>query len=189
MKLSIKDRQACKEWYIRRKARQVMSIPGDSGMALKAALLSGLRIDELQYAYNQQVCGQESCECEKLHVVRKPNGLCIISINWIRRHKRCYFAILPSRLWDSFRNVVSFGESDIKNANTIAKHQVSIDFAELRKIYYSVMLGAMHIDEVRVLTGKASVEAARDCLIYRVDSLAENYCKAWEKFGIVLPVL
>src|SRR5687768_1903870 len=60
MKLSMKDRLACKEWYIRRKARQIMSIPGDSGLAIKTALLSGLRTDEIEYAYNQQVCAQDS---------------------------------------------------------------------------------------------------------------------------------
>jgi intergrase/recombinase len=185
----MKDRQACKEWYIRSKARQIMSIPGDSGLAIKTAFLSGLRIDELGYAYNQQVCAQDSCECEKLHVICKSNGLAIIAINWTRKYKKCYFTILPSRLWDNFRSMISFSESEIKNANTISKQEAGIDFAEIRKIYYSVMLGTMDANEIRILGGKTNYEAAKDCMTFGLDSMMDRYCKAWEKYGLVLPVL
>jgi intergrase/recombinase len=166
-----------------------MSIQGDSGIAIKTALLSGLRIDELQYVYNQQVCAQDSCECEKLHVICKSNGLAIIAINWTRKYKKCYFTILPTRLWDNFRSMVSFSESDIKNANTISKQEAGIDFAEIRKIYYSVMFGTMDANEIQVLTGKAKKEVAIDCMTQKLDLLTYKYCKAWEKFGVILPVV
>jgi hypothetical protein len=186
--MSTKDKQACKEYYIRTKVRQIMSIQGDSGIAIKTALLSGLRIDELQYVYNQQICGNEFCECDKLHIIRKPTGLSTIIVNWVRKRKKCYLIILPSRLWDNFRAIASLGEGDIKNANAIAKRVANIDFVDFREIYFLAMQSTMELHEIQVLNGKASFDNVLDCMA-QLDSLAEKYCKAWEKIGIILPVL
>jgi hypothetical protein len=85
--------------------------------------------------------------------------------------------------------MLSLSESDIKNAGTIAKQEVGIDFAEIRKIYYSVFVETMNTDELQALSGKATFEAAWDFLTYKMDSLGENYYLAWEKFGIILRVV
>jgi hypothetical protein len=42
---------------------------------------------------------------------------------------------------------------------------------------------------VSVLNGKAGFETARDCRMHDLGSIADNYCRAWEKFGLVLPVI
>lgn len=165
-----------------------MSIHGDAGIAIKTALLSGLRVDELAYAYNQHICEQDYCECKKLHVFQKPDGLTIVVVNWIRKQKKCYLAVLPSRLWNNFRSIVSFSEGDIKNANAIVKSATGDDFADIRKIYYSVMQGTMDKNEIQVLTGRANMETATHCMTH-LDLLIVKYYNAWEKVGIILPVL
>lgn len=188
MKLSAKDRQACKEWYIRSKTRQLMSIAGEPGITIKTALLSGLRVDELAYVYNQPMCEQDSCNCKKIHMTTKSNGLTIVQVNWIRKQKKCYLAILPSRLWQNFRAIVPFGERDLKNAEAVAKRIAGIDFADIRRLYCSVIRRTMDTNETQVMIGKATMEVASYC-ITQVEVMTEKYCKAWEKVGIILPVL
>jgi hypothetical protein len=165
-----------------------MSIHGDAGIAIKTALLSGLRVEELAYTYNQQICKKDTCDCKKLHVIQKPNGLPIVIVNWFRRQKKCYLAIMPSRLWDNFRGIVSFSEGDTKYAESVARRIATIDFDDIRKMYYSVMQGTMAYGEIQVLTGRATMDAAIDCMT-QLESLSVKYYKAWEKCGIILPVL
>ena len=118
-----------------------------------------------------------------------PNGISIIVVNWLREGKRFYLAILPTRLWQCFRELLSFDSSDVENVVNIVKQSIGIDFEQLRKIYCQVIGSNMETSELRVLDGRASPESARDCRINGLDLIADKYCKAWEKFGLVLPVL
>jgi hypothetical protein len=84
--------------------------------------------------------------------------------------------------------MVSFNESDVNSANTLIEQEAGIDFTKIRTIYYSVMQGTMDTNEIQVLSGKASLEVAMDCTT-QLDSLTVKYCRAWEKHGMILPIL
>ncbi len=178
--------QAYRLWYIRNKARQLMSIQGDSGIAVKTALFSGLREEEMIYSYSQQICLNDSCKCNNLHIITKLNGISIVGLNWVRKAKRCYFTILPTTLWDRFRSLVPFDSSNIAKANIVVKQSAGINFEQLRKIYFQVMCTTMEKSEIQVLTGKASLEAASECMSKKLNMMADKYYKAWEKFGVIL---
>jgi hypothetical protein len=175
--------------FLRLKIRRLMAISGAAGLTIKIALLTGLRPDEVLYMHRQEICEIQNCDCHKLHIVKKENGLSIVIINWFRDHKRCYLAILPTRLLSSFRDLVSFDSGDIDRAGSIVKQTVGIDFEQLRTIYCQVISNTMDINKVNVLSDKATIQDARDCVNYGLDSMVVKYQKAWEKFGLVLPVL
>lgn len=96
---------------------------------------------------------------------------------------------MPIRLWESFRNLLTFDSSDITNANFTAKQSAGIDFEQLRKIYFQVICSTMETSEFEVLSGNATFGAASDCVTNRLDLMADKYWKAWEKFGVILPLL
>ena len=166
-----------------------MAIPGPVGLAIKIALLTGLRSEEILYIHRQEACNVQSCDCSNLHIIDGQNGLSVVIINWFHDKQRCYLTMLPTRLLESFRTFVSVNEHDLANAEKAVMQSAGIDFDELREIFFCVMRSTMMAREFAVLTGKATPEAARDCITYKRDSMANQYCKAWEKFGVILPVI
>jgi hypothetical protein len=169
--------------FLRLKIHKLMSISGTVGLTIKIALLTGLRPEEVLYIYRQEICEIQNCDCYKLHIISKENGLSIVIINWFRDNKTCYLAILPTRLLSSFRDLVSFDSDDIDRAGSIMKQAVGIEFEQLRIIYCQVISTTMDASEVNVLSGNATIDAAKDSVNYGLDSMASKYCKAWGKFG------
>ena len=173
------------------KVQQLMAIQGESGLTAKVALLSGLRKKEMIYAYCQEICDNVSCcGCHKLHIIDKRNGLVIVSLNWIRNDvHRCYFAILPMMLWQQFRSLPAFNEGDIKAADKLVSKAAGIKFSDIRSIFGQVMRGTMNTRQVEILIGAASQSAARSSFVLGIDEMSRCYVLAWEKAGVILPVL
>jgi intergrase/recombinase len=173
--------------YVDEKVRLLMAIPGDIGLTVKVGLFSGLREEEIVYIHDQEVCNNMGgCDCHKLHIHHKSNGMTIVVVNWFRGHKKCYFTILPTRLWEQFRFIACFNAVDIRIAHQVTKKTANVMFVELRKIHYNVMCRAMEMNEADILAGRAKSVSARHYVLYELDKMLESYCKAWEKFGVVV---
>jgi intergrase/recombinase len=126
------------------------------------------------------------CNCNKLHVIDKSNGVTIIVINWFRAHKKCYFTILPTKIWREFRKVANFNDVDIDVAHQITKKIASIMFVGLRKIHYNVMTRIMDMNEADILAGRAKSVSARHYAIYELDRISNAYAQAWANFGVTI---
>jgi hypothetical protein len=172
------------------KIHKLMAIDGQAGLVAKVCVLAGLTEDEALYCYNQEICDNSCCNCHKLHIINKRNGMTIVIINWARDHDRkIYFALMPTLLWDRFRALTAFNESDIGAADKVVKESVGIELSCVCKIFYSLMQKMMNSDQVAVLVGNAKPCAARWCLLFELDEMLERYVRAWENAGIVLPVI
>lgn len=170
--------------FVAEKIKLLMTIQGDIGLTVKVGLLTGLREDELIYTYSAEICSnQGGCNCPKLHVVSKPNGLTVVVVNWFRAHKKCYFTIMPTGVWTRFRALTSFNDSDIDIAHKMTKKVAEIKFVDLRKINYNVMCRVMEMHEADVLVGRAKSVAAKHYAIYELDNMVERYKQAWQDFG------
>jgi len=119
-----------------------------------------------------------------MHVVNKSNGLTVVVINWFRGHKKCYFTILPTAIWEQFRNISNFTDVDIDVAHKLTKKIANIMFVELRKLHYNVMRRVMDMNEADILAGRAKSVSARHYAMYELDKLTEDYAQAWNKFGV-----
>ena len=129
---------------------------------MKVGLFSGLREEEIIYIHNTEICNNlAGCSCNKLHVINKPNGLTVIIINWSRAHKKCYFTILPTKIWEQFRQVADFSNIDIDIAHKLTKKMAGIMFVRLRKLHYNVMTKIMDMNEADILAGCAKSVSAR----------------------------
>jgi hypothetical protein len=175
--------------YVQEKVTKLLSIQGDIGLTVKVGLFSGLREEEIVYLHNQELCQNlGGCECPKLHAFSKPNGLTIVVVNWFRSHKKCYFTILPTRVWNSFRAVPGFSSADIQIAHKVTKKTADVKYIELRKIHYNVMRRTMDMNEADVLAGRAKSVSAKHYVLYQLDKLVEAYEMAWRKFGRAVSV-
>ncbi len=169
--------------FVEVKLKQLLKVEGEIGLTIRMGLFTGLREDEIVYAHNMEICDNKGgCSCEKLHVVNKPNGLSIVLMNWIRGHKKCYFTIVPTKLWEQFRNLLVFSDADINIAHKMTK-KFGMKYMELRKIHYNVMCKVMQENEADILVGRAKSVAARHYVLYEIDNMAEKYQQAWENFG------
>lgn len=176
---------------IAKKVEQLMSIEDEVGLAIKTCLLGGLTEDEAIYAYSMEQCNNSGhCECHKLHVIERKNGVSVVILNWGRKHRgRIYFAILPTMLWQRFRDLASFNEADVGAAKKIVKKAAGVELSGLSKIFYSIMRKTMDNDQIDVLVGKAGPCAARYLLLSDLDRLIDNYVDGWQQIGLVLPVI
>jgi intergrase/recombinase len=162
-----------------------MAIQGDLGLTVKVGLFSGLREDEIIYMHNKETCNNlGGCSCNLLHAVTKSNGLTVVVINWFRGHKKCYFTILPTIIWERFRGLSNFNHVDIDIAHKLTKKTANIMFVELRKIHYNVMRRVMDINEADILAGRAKSVSAKHYAMYELDKMAEEYKEAWQRFGV-----
>lgn len=182
------------------KIEQLIEMENDGGgLAIKVALLTGLRAEELIYAFSEEVCTNSAticCTCDKLHLIEKRNGLTIVVVNWLRnsekkRQRCCYFTLLPTVLWQRFRSLSSFNESDIKSAEKVLEERVApeIKFSCLRRIFFKVMSKTMDYNQINILAGKTGPSVASYCLVFELDRLIKCYVEGWDKVGLVLPVL
>jgi intergrase/recombinase len=173
--------------YLESKLKLIFDMNGEIGLIVKFGLFSGLREDELIYIHNKPLCSNLSgCTCEKLHVMEKPNGISIILIQWHRGHKKCYFTVVPTSLFKSFRNLGSFSyKTHIRSAHSYIKTKdESLNFMWLRKAHYNVMCRTMKPFEANILAGRAKTVDAKHYAIYELDSMTNKYVEAWSKYGI-----
>jgi intergrase/recombinase len=172
------------ENFVEEKLKLLMQVQGEIGLAIRIGLFTGLREDEVVYIHSTEICNNKGgCTCQKLHVTNKSNGLTVVLINWVRGHKKCYFTILPTMLWQQFRNLKSFTDADIDIAHKMTK-KFGIKFMDLRKIHYNVMCRAMQENEADILVGRAKTVSARHYVLYELDKMAENYRDAWRRCQI-----
>jgi intergrase/recombinase len=173
--------------YLQNKLKLLLECKGDIGTILKYALFSGLREEELVYVYNKPICQNLSgCICQNLHVLNKPNRTSVILIQWHRGHKKCYFTIVPTKLWEEFRSLPSFAYNPhIKSAHAYIKTKdATLTFMWLRKAHYNVMCRTMKPFEANILAGRAKTVDAKHYAMYELDLMSSNYINTWSKFGI-----
>ncbi len=173
--------------FIQEKINKLLAIPGDMGFVVKVGLFSGLREDEARYVHGKEICANNvGCRCDKLHVVHKQNGITGIGINWIRGNKKCYLTLMPTSLWQKFRERSSFSEAEQQAANKITKHDAGILYIGMRKIHYNVMRSnaIMRFEQADVLAGRAKSTSAQFYVAYELDKMAEEYKESWQRFGV-----
>ncbi len=171
--------------FVSNKVKHLLAIQGDIGLTVKVGLFTGLREEEIIYIHNTELCGNlGGCDCNKLHVVNKPNGLTVVVINWFRGHKKCYFTILPTVMWEKFSNIPNFNHVDIDIAHKLTKKNANLMFVELRKIHYNIMRRIMDMNEADILAGRAKSVSAKHYAIYELDRISDAYVQAWAKFNV-----
>src|SRR5215203_1022744 len=173
--------------YLEEKLKILLEMKGEIGLIVKMGLYSGLREEELVYIYRKSICPNlAACGCDKLHVMNKSNGISIVLIQWHRGHKKCYFSIIPTNLWQEFRKLPSFDYNPhIKSAHAYIKAKDPIlNFMWLRKAHYNVMCRVLKQFEANVLAGRAKTVDAKHYAMYELDSMSKNYVDAWSKFGL-----
>ena len=95
--------------YVVNKVKDLVAIPGEIGLTVKVGLYTGLRQEEIIYLHNTDICNNlGGCSCNKLHVIKKPNGLTVVIMNLFKGHKKCYFTILPTLIFEQFRKAPNF---------------------------------------------------------------------------------
>src|SRR5215212_5206844 len=177
------------EGYISRMSKAVVErVKGELGIISQMGLFAGTREDELVHMYNTPVCSKGSiCDterCKNLHLINKKNGMTIVVVNWHRRGKHCYFTILPTTLWQAFKELPKFSYYDIKSTHLYLKSRLDLKFMYLRKLHYNVMLRTLGKDAAEVLAGRANTVSARHYLMVEVDRLTEQVIDAWSNFGV-----
>jgi hypothetical protein len=71
-------------------------------------------------------------------------------MNLFRGHKKCYFTILPTLIFEQFRQVLKFEKADLEGALKLTKRIA-------RKIHYNVMSRVMDMNEADILAGRCAV--------------------------------
>jgi intergrase/recombinase len=138
-------------------------------------LYTGLRQEEIVHLHKTGVCTNlGGCTCEKLHVIKKSNGLTVVIMNLFRGHKKCYFTILPTSIFEQFRQVPKFEKSDLEVAHKLTRRIANIKFVELRKIHYNVVSRVMDMNEADILAGRAKSVSARHYALYELDRLTDT---------------
>jgi intergrase/recombinase len=172
--------------FVANKVMILMGIQGDIGFTIKVGLFSGLREDEMIYSHSKEICPDNAGhKCDRLHVINKPNGMTVVTLNWFRGNKQCYFFIIPTKIWDQFRMLPRFTrKEEIISAHNIAKREVGIKFMDLRKLHYNVVRNTMDPNEAEILAGRTKSVSAQHYALYQLDKMSEAYKSAWEKFGV-----
>jgi intergrase/recombinase len=177
--------------YLEQKLKLLMTIKGELGLVIRFGLFSGLREDELVYVHQRQICENlAGCDCDKLHVLNKPNGTSVILIQWHRGHKKCYFAIVPTELWNAFRKLpcVQYRPQIVSAHAYIKSKDSALHFMWLRKAHYNAMCRTMKPHEANILAGRAKGVDAKHYAMYELDSISKLYCMAWKKLGVEINI-
>jgi len=107
-------------------------------------------------------------------------------MNLFRGHKKCYFTILPTLIFEQFRKAANFDKGALDVAHKLTKRITNVKFVELRKIHYNVMSRVMDMNEADILAGRAKSVSARHYALYELDRLTDAYHHGWQKLGIVI---
>jgi hypothetical protein len=152
---------------------------GGLAVLLRFALFTGLRGEEISYVYTRAICPKlAACSCENLDVVTKGNGMSVIVINRILSQKKCYFTIVPAKLWQDWR---ALPKADYEARNFVhlqIKEATNGEaaFMDLRKFNYNINVRSeMKELGAEVLAGRAKTVSARHYLLNELDLLAQQY--------------
>ena len=171
--------------YIVNSVKKLITIPGEIGLTIKIGLYTGLRQEEILHLHKTGICSNlGGCNCIKLHVIKKPNAMTVVIMNLFRGHKKCYFTILPTSVFEQFRQLRKFDKTDLEVAHKLSKRIANIKFVELRKIHYNVMSRVMDMNEADILAGRAKSVSARHYAVYELDRLTDTYTQCWERLGV-----
>jgi intergrase/recombinase len=170
------------EDYLQRMVILVLRIPGELGILIQFALFSGLRGEDITYIHNASLCSKLSgCGCEKLHMIEKKCGLCIVVINRVVGQKHSYFTIIPTKLWRDFRSLQKVEYEQRKAAHVLLKSHTDgqVAFKDLRKFHYNILCRSeMKESGAEVLAGRAKSVSAKHYLLNEIDTMAGQYQKA-----------
>jgi hypothetical protein len=158
--------------------QRIIEIDGASGVLVKFALLAGAGRKDLQMLYNEEICGKLllTCNCYKLHTTNRHDGLSIV----VSRHGcKVRVRVIPSRLWENFRNnMVCCDPQDIR----LAESKAGMTLDQIKEIYSCVVGDGVLVD-------KMSQSALLNCILNDMKSVSQHYCKSWEEAGLILPIL
>ncbi|HXV45956.1 MAG TPA: integrase [Nitrososphaera sp.] len=156
---------------------------GDLATLVRFALFTGLRGEEIEHVHKTPTCAKiGACNCENLHIVNKDNGISVVLINRALGQKRCYFSMVPKRLWEEFRELRKVDYEFRKFAHLQIKDVTDgqIAFMDLRKFNNNINVRSeMKELGAEVLAGRAKTVSARHYLLNELDNLSEQYQKAW----------
>ena len=168
------------EGYIETMVRKALEIEGDMGIIIKFAFYSGLRGEEITYAYETSICDSlAGCDCEKLHITQKKD-ISIIVLNRIVGQKHSYFTMVPTPLWDMFRSLRRVKKEERNIAHMLIKSHSGgkATLMDLRKFHYNILCRS-DMGEVgaEVLAGRSKSVSAKHYLIHELDKMSEQYSK------------
>jgi intergrase/recombinase len=130
------------EDYIETMVHKALEIDGDIGIIIKFAFFSGLRGEEITYTHETPICDSlTGCNCNKLHIVHKKNGVSIVVLNRIVGQKHSYFTMVPTPLWNMFRGLsrVTKEERNIVHMLIKSRSEGKATLMDLRKFYYNIL--------------------------------------------------
>lgn len=169
------------EGFIDTIVRKVLKIDGEIGAIIKFALFSGLRGKEITFAHETPICDSlKGCNCEKLHITHKNNGVSIIVLNRIVGQKHSYFTIVPTSLWNEFKTLkVTKEERNIVHMMIKNQTEGKATLLDLRKFHYNILCRS-EMGEVgaEVLAGRAKSISAKHYLIHELDKMTDQYAKS-----------
>ncbi|HEU4824374.1 MAG TPA: hypothetical protein VFS97_13195 [Nitrososphaeraceae archaeon] len=155
---------------------------------IKFALFSGLRGTEIEYCHQIPLCKNlTNCVCTNLHVKDKKNGFSVIVVNRRFGQKYCYFTIVPTRIWEQFRelNTVDYDRRKACHTLLAALTDKQVAFMDLRKYHYNVNYRSpMKEQGAEILAGRARSTSARHYLLNMIDEMIDHYQQGWLTYGV-----
>ena len=137
----------------------------------------------MTYAYETPFCDKLSaCNCPNLHNIDKNNGYSLIIINRSMGQKHFYFSIVPTHIWEDFRNLPKVNYDLRKVAHDYIKNYTGgkTSFMDLRKFHYNILCRSeMKERGAEILEGRTKSVSAKHYLTYEIDNMIEQYSKPW----------
>jgi hypothetical protein len=169
------------EGYIDTMVRKALEIDGDIGVIIKFAFFSGLRGEEITYAHETAICDSlTGCNCEKLHITHKKNGVSIVVLNRIVGQKHSYFTIVPTMVWNEFSGLNEVTKEERNIAHLMIKNQTEgkSTLMDLRKFHYNILCRS-EMGEIgaEVLAGRVKSISAKHYLIHELDKMSQQYVR------------
>ena len=174
---------------LRERINTVLGIRSDEfDILIKFALFSGLRGTEIEYCHQIPLCKNlTNCVCTNLHVKDKKNGFSVIVVNRRFGQKYCYFTIVPTRVWEQFRELKTVDYDRRKACHTLlaALTDKQVAFMDLRKYHYNVNYRSpMKEQGAEILAGRARSTSARHYLLNMIDEMVDHYRQGWLTYGV-----
>lgn len=174
---------------LRERIKTVLNIQSNEfDILIKFALFSGLRGTEIEYCHQTPLCKNlTNCVCTNLHVKDKKNGFSVIVVNRRFGQKYCYFTIVPTKIWEQFRELNTFDYDRRKSCHTVlaALTDKQVAFMDLRKYHYNVNYRSpMKEQGAEILAGRARSTSARHYLLNMIDEMVDHYQQGWLTYGV-----
>ena len=174
---------------LRERIKIVLNIQSNEfDILIKFALFSGLRGTEIEYCHQTPLCKNlTNCVCTNLHIKDKNNGFSVIVVNRRFGQKYCYFTIVPTRIWEQFRELNTIDYDRRKACHTLlaALTDKQVAFMDLRKYHYNVNYRSpMKEQGAEILAGRARTTSARHYLLNMIDEMVDHYQQGWLTYGV-----